>query len=749
MMANRMKDALESIARRDVPENTDLWPRIVGRLAERKSAMKIIRTRPLTAVLIALLVLLILSGVAYALGRSLGYIPGLGLVSQDTPIRVLAAPVSQTRDGISITVKDAVLSSDKTVILFTVENIPLDKLSHREDIVACLLSAGLRLSDGTLVGSGAGGTQSWGTGYEQRFIYAPVPANVNDATLIIPCIHDAPPGVLPENWELSLHFVPAPPELTVMPVIEITPSPAPDSGTGVSAQNPLSITKVIDTGDSYIIIGEFQPPAPSQAGDWSSGIVNLKITDANGQEIFYDFPQDIILPRPGSKADVWAVEFNKGFVSPLHITYSNQYVFPPPPPETVEFEFDAGPNPQEDQVWELNKEIQMAGHTFTLASITALREGYSFNFMFSDGTISVGQVDIAGYTPIDGGGGEDSGGSSSQSISWSAALMYAELPKGKLKVILSSPWINGETKDWTIDWQPEGPPSGNLPPPTEAPQACLTLDKWNQPANRNDPLPVGVEGKVLTTVNEGGLSAAIYLSSLDGTNLRKLNTGGWPSLSADGARLAYTAADGLLHIVNLSTGQNSALGTDGYRPIWSPDSARMMYTSTTTFDLYVVNADGSGLQKVDIGPAQIVSPVGWLSDNQTVIYGTLDREGEGFDLMTYNLQNGETKALFTIHKNKAGYGAAVSSDGQWIVFADRLGTTNWSIFVSRIDGSERKLLAEPEVPAFDPVWSPAGQWLILNTQNAELKQIPVLVNPFSCQVVHLNNINGMIEGWIP
>src|SRR3990172_11540144 len=120
MMANRMKDALESIARRDVPENTDSWPRIVGRLAERKSAMKIIRTRPLTAVLIALLVLLILSGVAYALGRSLGYIPGLGLVSQDTPIRVLAAPVSQTRDGISITVKDAVLSSDKTVILFTV-----------------------------------------------------------------------------------------------------------------------------------------------------------------------------------------------------------------------------------------------------------------------------------------------------------------------------------------------------------------------------------------------------------------------------------------------------------------------------------------------------------------------------------------------------------------------------------------------------------------------------------------------------
>ena len=102
MNDKRMKDALENIARRGVPENINLMPSIATQL-KRKSPMTILRTRPVVAMLIALLILLTLSGVAYAIGRSLGYIPGIGIVDQSTPIRTLAEPVSLTRDGITIT----------------------------------------------------------------------------------------------------------------------------------------------------------------------------------------------------------------------------------------------------------------------------------------------------------------------------------------------------------------------------------------------------------------------------------------------------------------------------------------------------------------------------------------------------------------------------------------------------------------------------------------------------------------------
>lgn len=166
---------------------------------------------------------------------------------------------------------------------------------------------------------------------------------------------------------------------------------------------------------------------------------------------------------------------------------------------------------------------------------------------------------------------------------------------------------------------------------------------------------------------------------------------------------------------------------------------------TNTFNMYIVNADGSGLQTINIPSGQVLAPVGWLSDSQTIVYSALS--GDGFNLKTYNLQSGETKDLFTIH-NKAGYGA-ISPDGQWIVFADRqFGETNWGIYISRLDGSERKLVVEPEVPtAFMSVWGPNGQWLIVNTRDANDKNIPILVNPFTCEMYPLNQVDGMVEGW--
>jgi len=105
--------------------------------------------------------------------------------------------------------------------------------------------------------------------------------------------------------------------------------------------------------------------------------------------------------------------------------------------------------------------------------------------------------------------------------------------------------------------------------------------------------------------------------------------------------------------------------------------------------------------------------------------------------------------LFAI-QNKAGYGA-ISPDGGWIVFADRvLGETNWGIFISRLDGSQRKQIAEPQVPtAFASIWSPDEQSLIINTRDVKDRNRAVLVNPFTCQVFSPSHINGQVEGRSP
>ncbi|MCC6499513.1 MAG: PD40 domain-containing protein [Anaerolineales bacterium] len=732
MKPNRMKDALERIARRAVPEDLNLMPSIAARL-ERKSLMTTLRARPLMAILIALFTLLVLSGVAYAVGRSLGYLPGSGLIEQGAPIRVLREPVSVTRDGITLTVNRAFLTSDGTDIYYFVSGVPHSAYPESEAVIGdCIGEASepyLLLPDGTKVNEG-------------RFQDTSIPADVNAAVFVMPCIFNTLPGMVPENWELPLQFVPAPPELTVIPVTEMIPSP---QATDV-LENPLTLTKVLDIGDNLVLIGEFRSDAlgaVSQDNVLADGSwwweKNIRVVDAGGQEIpSTSNPVDIEWPAPTQpNAQVWVYQIRKNFTPPLTIRYEVEHVIPAGAEEQAEFEFDAGPNPQEGDVWALDKDFMLGGFNIRLDSIDLNGGGYNFNFKADPGaSANEISVEIAGHPPYcgGGGGGEEFPVEFTRSVCYGGAVPN---PNGKLQVILRFQALRREAKNFQLQWSPSEPYAA----PTPQPGVCLPLERWSQLTGRNDALPVGVGGKIVTTINEGGPLPAIYVSAPDGANMQKVGVGAWPSLSNAGTQLAYSASDGL-RIVNLSNGQSSAIGADGYRIIWSPDDSRMMYTNTV--GLYAVNADGSGLQQVNVPPAQVIAPVGWL-DNQSIVYGVLG--GDGFMLKTYNLQSGEPKDLFTIH-NKAGYGA-ISPDGQWILFADReFGETNWGIFISRLDGSERTLIVEPDVStAFMSSWGPDGQWLIVNTRNANDKNIPVLINPFTCEAFALNQINGTVEGW--
>jgi hypothetical protein len=320
-------------------------------------------------------------------------------------------------------------------------------------------------------------------GFESTNKYGPVPAGITDATFFIPCINGAlSPGILPENWELPLHFVPAPPDaaLTIMPVIELTSpsalpsmaaipatkstlSPVPDVGSA----NPLTLTRIIVAGDkrllygeiyrqSYILFGELNPPAPPQPGEWRIDWVSLDLVDNNGQKIDWQFPSDIDQPVSDSPHKlVWAIVV-PGFAPPLRITQTVRYAISSNSQETYAFEFDAGTNPQPLQEWSLNTEFQFTGHTIRLTRISAnpVRTGYIFSFETDDISVNSLSARIDGYPSIEHLSFPILLPGSNVSR-WDFYEYYsAVLPKGKLKVILSDLYINGETKDWTLEWQP-------------------------------------------------------------------------------------------------------------------------------------------------------------------------------------------------------------------------------------------------------------------------------------------------------
>ena len=124
MKENRMKEMLESIAQRNVPENINIWPQIAAKV-ERRDFMQTVRARPALAMLLVLLALALLSTAAYAIGKATGYIPGVGIVNQSTPLRILAEPVSLEREGITVSVKQVVADLDRTVVEYVVDAIPV------------------------------------------------------------------------------------------------------------------------------------------------------------------------------------------------------------------------------------------------------------------------------------------------------------------------------------------------------------------------------------------------------------------------------------------------------------------------------------------------------------------------------------------------------------------------------------------------------------------------------------------------
>ena len=70
-------DILGAVAADHMPARLDLFPRLSAPL-EKKSLMQTMRTRPVLALVLVVLALLMLTGVVYALGRLAGFIPGFG-----------------------------------------------------------------------------------------------------------------------------------------------------------------------------------------------------------------------------------------------------------------------------------------------------------------------------------------------------------------------------------------------------------------------------------------------------------------------------------------------------------------------------------------------------------------------------------------------------------------------------------------------------------------------------------------------
>ena len=701
--------------------------------------------RPAWTVTLAILTLLIIATLTigpqrvYAEFMKLfGYIPGVGIVDLNSPIRVLAEPVSVTRNGVIVTVTSATLTGEKTQIAYRIFGVPGSAYPDREDVAGCIQREYLRLADGTQLA-------------QINYGYEPMPANVNEAVFVIPCISGTLLGKTPENWELPLRFALAPPDLTVMPVIELSPSPqvsltpgASASGTPAAlADSSVTVNKVIETSDGYILIGQFQPY--SKPGESFQQTGAFEIRDASGKNVFYTNPLDvndeINLESAGMPGVGWAAQFKAaGLVYPLTISFSGVNIYLADPVATAEFTFDAGSNPQPGQVWNLNQEIQLAGHNLTLVSITAdSRGGYSFDFQV-DPKVNSASVQIAGYTPNGGGGG---GGGGLTNGEFTTSLSYAQLPSGVLTVNVSGLTLIGDSITWQGQWSPATPRTDLPANPTPQSGLCLTADSLTQ----LQPAPSTMDnGKALIyeKLDTGTWGLAVY--NLDGGQKQVVvPNGNWGALSPDGSQVAYSASDNGIHIVDLALQTEKVLpGAGGFNLHWSPDGKQIAYVGMgdgAINSVFVINTDGDQVRQIsDLSYGSII---GWSSDG-LLYFAAPYTGGAAWKVYAYDFASGTAQERFTIENGTPKFlNPKLSPDGNWIAYRGR---DNSSLYLVHPDGSDMHLMLD-NVGAVGIEWSRSG-WLGVSLRKANSDESTVvLIKPDGCEAYLLPaNLHGDLEG---
>jgi hypothetical protein len=744
-----------------------------ARLGERSAALRPrrrLRARTawglaLGAVLVAAAVLALgPQNIVAALQKILGYVPGIGFV-QPGSIRVLSEPVTVTRDSVTLTLEQIVADSDRTTVVYSVEGLSLAAAnSDGEGGPVCIQAEMLRLPGGRELAADSGGGPGWGSGYRSWLVFPAVPPDVYEGELNIPCLRDMPPGKAPENWNVPFRLKPAPPDLTVLPVINL---PTPTVGFRTRAATPeaaepetygivLSLDTIIPLDDGYVLLGGLHgSDGRFSLADYPTGLV---VTDAEGARIPAEWDSGDY--APAQTADSRSVPFayriqGKSFRGPLTLTfpYVGAYLRDP-----VALQFDTGPNPSEGQRWELNRSFEILGIPATLRSAEMIVQEDMQGFEFAvEAPPALRSVDITleespGLVQTrerccSGGGGSEPNRTGAFAVH---ALSDFSVAGGIIHLSIRRVELAGT---WSAAWDP--PVVEGQPTATAVPQACLTGEAWGAAlAGPAAPIPAGLGGRILTWRDANPPEPSLFLSAADGGGERGLAFGDG-SLSPDGKTLVFEQ-DGRMYLLDVDSGALTAItppGVAGSRPRWSPDGARIAMNQFLENDhIVVMDADGSNLRRVTRG-SSIEFLAGWSPDGEQLLYAVLG-DGGKYSLKYVNINTGETSDLFSINwKNPS---PALSPDGQWVAFLERpFGSLAAEVHIARLDGSDRRLMTRLDAAPFyvyNPFWSPDGKWLAVSIQDAAAFRpgdpAVALIRPDTCEAVRLNGIRGQIRSWV-
>ena len=243
-----------------------------------------------------------------------------------------------------------------------------------------------------------------------------------------------------------------------------------------------------------------------------------------------------------------------------------------------------------------------------------------------------------------------------------------------------------------------------------------------------------------------GMVASLYVVGVDGGNLRRLTPGSAggidPDWSPDGRSVAFRRRGGELYLATPDGGSQVRLtrttGTDirDGQPSWSPDGGRIAFVrkhwrqEAGSAELYVINADGSGLRRLTANGIAEQSPA-WRPEptSERILGGRRLRESAP-GVIAFARSDGiyamrpdgtDIRALRRGGPASSAAALAWSPDGRRLAFLSGL-PPQQSLWVMGADGRHVVRLASATSAAGEflgpPAWSPDGTLLAYTAKRA-------------------------------
>ena len=445
-------------------------PYFVSSISNKKqSFMQTLRTRPMLAFLVAILALLVLTGMVYALGRVTGFIPGFGFTSNAGLVYVLAEPVESTQGGVTLRLKNAVSDDARFWTDLTVQG------ATGQELKAEAFQAFVLMPDGKMLQFKSGSKNST----QLSFSFPTLPPGTQVLSLYVVNLEG-------QNFNLALRLRPVK-SGEIIPVQPTGEAPPP-------SENVKGLRLVVDHIAPASDRTVFQVSLRFDRSDIGIGASwSITLTDEEGRV----YPVKDITPsdhtdgnariyetvpfRGDEQLTVSLVTFPDGEALPVIEDFSV---------DLPGFSFDPGLTPQLGQSWTLNETVNVGSYKLHVvgAKLTA-ENGLTFEF---EPAGDVTGVMLYTSDPLFRG---SSGGVPSQGKNITAGMQFENLPLHPFEVHVRSVYTTLQGP-WKIQWQPPAAPAldASAPIPTEIP----TLPPQATPSPISSENPVLLEAQLLT-----------------------------------------------------------------------------------------------------------------------------------------------------------------------------------------------------------------------------------------------------------